>query len=159
MLVGIIEKKIKSNLNDLEKAKGYIEVLAYYQGKSEIDILKKFYESTISKIKNDYHEILLVCVDSRRLSTWIKDHINKDRDKIASTSEESVRDKVNSWITNTVDDKQYNNLSTMGLISIDDIKYKDSTKTTLAEVQTEYADKMIALILDYIKELGEKKIA
>ena len=47
----------------------------------------------------------------------------------------------------------------MGAISIDDIKYKDSTKTTLAEVQTEYADKMIALILNYIKELGEKKVA
>ena len=159
MLVGMIEKKIKSNLNNLEKARDYIEVLAYYQGKSETDILKKFYESTISKIKNDYHKILLVCVDSRRLSTWIKDHINKDRDKIASTPEESVRNKVNSWIKNTVDDKQYENLSVMGFISIDDIKYKDSTKTTLAEVQTEYADKMIALILNYIKELGEKKAA
>lgn len=159
MLVGIIEKKIKSNLNDLEKAKDYIDVLAYYQDKSEIDILKKFFESTISKIKNDYHEIFSVCVDSRRLSTWIKDHINKDRDKIASTSEESVRDKVSTWIKNTVDDKQYENLSVMGLISIDDIKYKDSTKTTLTEVQTEYANKMIALILDYIKELGKKKIA
>ena len=159
MLVGIIEKKIKSNLNNLEKAKDYIEVLAYYQGKSETDILKKFFESTISKIKNDYHEIFLLCIDSRRLSTWIKDHINKDRDKIASTSEDSVRDKVSTWIKNTVDDKQYEKLSVMGLISIDDIKYKDSTKTTLAEIQTEYADKMVALILDYIKELGEKKIA
>ena len=118
-----------------------------------------FYQDTISKIKNDYHEIFLVCVDSRRLSTWIKDHINKDRDKIASTSEESIRDKISTWIKNTVDDKQYENLSGMGLISIDDIKYKDSTKNTLAEVQTEYADKMIALILDYIKELGKKKIA
>lgn len=35
----------------------------------------------------------------------------------------------------------------MGLISIDDIKYKDSIKTTLEDVQMEYADKMIALIL------------
>ena len=76
-----------------------------------------------------------------------------------STSEDSVRDKVSTWIKNTVDDKQYEKLSVMGLISIDDIKYKDSTKTTLAEIQTEYADKMVALILDYIKELGEKKIA
>lgn len=47
----------------------------------------------------------------------------------------------------------------MGLISIDDIKYKDSIKTTLEDVQMEYADKMIALILEYIKELGEKKAA
>lgn len=88
-----------------------------------------FYQDTISKIKNDYHEIFLVCVDSRRLSTWIKDHINKDRDKIASTSEESIRDKISTWIKNTVDDKQYENLSVMGLISIDDIKYKAAQKT------------------------------
>lgn len=159
MLVGIIEKKIKSNLNNLERAKDYIEVLAYYQGKSEIDILKKFYENTINKIKNDYHEIFLVCVDSRRLSTWICDNISIDLDEVASTSEGEISDKVNTWIKNTVDDKQYKNLSVMGLINTDDIKYKGSTKITLEEVQAEYADKMIVLILDYIKELGEKKAA
>ncbi len=155
----LLEEKIKNNLHNIEKVKDYIGVLAFYQGKNEIDILKKFYESTISKVKNDYHEMFLLCIDSTRASIWIKEHINKDRDKIASTSEESVRDKVNSWIKRTVDDRQYENLSVMGLISIDDIKYKDSTKTTLAEVQAEYADKMIALILNYIKELGEKKAA
>ena len=158
-LMSTIENKINSGLNNIEKVKGYIEVLAYYQGKTEIDILKKFYESTISKVIYDYREIFFTCIDSRRLSMWIKNHINMDRDKIISSSEESVRDKVNLWIKKTVDDKQYKNLSAMGLISIDDIKYKGSTKTTLEEVQTEYADKMITLIMDYIKELGEKKAA
>lgn len=159
MLVGIIEKKIKGNLNNLEKAKGYIEVLTYYQGKSETDILKKFYQSTIRKIKNDYHEIFLLCIDSRRLSTWIRDNISIDLDDVASISEDKISDKVNLWIKRTVDDKQYENLSAMGLISIDDIKYKDSTKTTLAEVQIEYADKITALILGFIKELEEIKVA
>lgn len=158
-LIALLENKVKRNLNDIEKKKDYIEVLAYYKGKNEVDILKSFYASTISKIKNDYHEIFLVCIDSRRLSTWIKDHISKDRDKIASTSEDTIKDNVNKWIKNTVDDKQYEELSVMGLISIDDIKYKDSIKTTLEDVQMEYADKMIALILDYIKKLGEKKAA
>ena len=108
-----IENKINSGLNNIEKVKGYIEVLAYYQGKTEIDILKKFYESTISKVIYDYREIFFTCIDSRRLSMWIKNHINMDRDKIISSSEESVRDKVN----------------------------------------------LITLIMDYIKELGEKKAA
>lgn len=159
MLVGIIEKKIKSNLNKPEKAKDYIEILAYYQGKSETDILKKFYESNINKIKNDYHEIFILCVDSRRLSTWIRDNISVNLDEVASMSEDRISNTVNSWIKGIVDDKQYDNLLAMGLISIDDVKYKDSTKTTLAEVQREYEDKIIALILDYIKEIGKKKTA
>lgn len=159
VLTDVIEKQIKSNLNHIEKAKDYIEVLAYYKDKSQTDILKTFYESTISKIKNDYHEIFLVCIDSRRLSTWIRDNISIDLDVVASTSEDTIKDNVNRWIKNTVDDKQYEELSVMGLISIDDIKYKDSVKTTLADVQKEYADKMVDLILDYIKELGEKKVA
>lgn len=159
VLTDVIEKQIKSNLNHIEKAKDYIEVLAYYKDKSQTDILKTFYESTISKIRNDYHEIFLVCIDSRRLSTWIRDNISIDLDVVASTSEDTIKDNVNRWIKNTVDDKQYEELSVMGLISIDDIKYKDSVKTTLADVQKEYADKMVALILDYIKELGEKKVA
>ncbi len=158
-LIKLLEDKVKKNLNNVKEMKNYIEVLAFYRGKSNEDVLKSFYESTINKIKNDYHEIFLVCIDSRRLSTWIKDHISKDRDKIASTSEDTIKNAVNRWIKNTVNDKQYEELSTMGLIGIDDIKYKDSTKSTLADVQMEYADKMIALILDYIKELGEKKAA
>lgn len=158
-LITLLEDKVKKNLNNIEKVKDYIEVLAFYKGKNSADILKSFYASTINKIENDYHEIFLVCIDSRRLSMWIRDHISKDRDKIASTSEDTIKDSVNRWIKNTVDDKQYEELSTMGLIGIDDIKYKGSTKTTLADVQTEYADKMISLILDYVKELGEKKAA
>lgn len=159
ILEGMLEDKIKSSLSNIEEAKDYIEVLAYYQDKSETEILKKFYENNISKIKNDYHEIYLVCIDSRRLSIWIKDYINADRDEIALTSEESVRDKVNSWLKRITDNNQFEKISAMGLIDVDDIKYKNSTKTTLAEVQAEYADKMITLILNYIKELGEKKVA
>lgn len=159
LLVEMIEKKIVNNLKNHGRVKNYIEVLEYYQGKSETDILRKFYENTISKIKNDYYKIFLVCDDPTRLKTWINNHINKDRDKIASTPVESVIDIVNSWIKETVDDEQYEKLSDMRLININDIKYIDSTKNTLAELQAEYADKMIVLILNYIKELREKKVA
>ena len=158
-LDNLLEEKIKNNLNDIDKVKDYVKVLAEYKGKDEMEVLSFFYQDTISKIKNDYHEIFLICTDSKRLSKWIKKHINKNRDKIASTLENSVRDKVNSWIKNTFNDKQYEKLSVMGLISIDDIKYKDSTKNTLAEVQAEYTDTMIALILEYIKELRAKRSA
>lgn len=159
ILLPYIESKGYELVRKNEDISEIIKILAEYQNKNELVVLKKFYENTINIIKNSYHEIFLLCIDSYKLSTWIRDNISIDLDEIGSTTEEKIRDKVNTWIKRTVDDKQYEKLSVMGLISIDDIKYKDSTKTTLAEVQMEYADKMIALILDYIKELRDRKAA
>lgn len=158
MLVGIMEDKIRSNLNNFVQVKDYTEVLAYYLSESKTDILKTFYENTIRKIKSDYQSIFLLCTDSRKLCTWICDYISGDPNEVASTSEVKVVNKVDSWMKKTFDNIQYENLSSIGFISIDDIKYKNSTKSTLAEVQAEYKDKMITLILEYIKKIQEEKI-
>ena len=50
-------------------------------------------------------------------------------------------------------------MSSMGLIGIDDIKYKGSVKTTLKEVQEEYIEKVTSLVSDFIVELKKRKIA
>lgn len=155
----LLEEKIKSNLKNIDSVKDYITVLAYYKGKDERTVLLPFYQSTISRIKNDYHELLLLCADSRRLDRWISENINSDMDKVVATSEDTVKDKVNSWIKRNIEDKQFSELSDMGLITIEDIRMKDSTQTTLEEVKAEYVAKLISLIADYIKEAGKRKIA
>lgn len=155
----LLEEKIKSNLKNIDSVKDYITVLAYYKGKDERIVLLPFYQSTISRIKNDYHELLLLCADSRRLDRWINENINFDMDKVVATSEDTVKDKVNSWIERNIEDKQFSELSDMGLITIEEIRMKDSTQTTLEKVKGEYAVKLISLIADYIKEAGKRKIA
>ena len=155
----LLEEKIKSNLKNINSVKDYITVLAYYKGKDERTVLLPFYQSTISRIKNDYHELFLLCADSRRLDRWISENINSDMDKVVVTSEDTVNDKVNSWIKRNIDDKQFSELTDMGLITIEDIRMNDSAKTTLEEVKAEYTEKLISLIVDYIKEAGKRKIA
>ena len=155
----LLEEKIKSNLKNIDSVKDYITVLAYYKGKDERTVLLPFYQGTISRIKNDYHELFLLCADSRRLDRWISENINSDMDKVVATSEDTVKDKVNSWIKRNIEDKQFSELSDMGLITIEDIRMKDSTQTTLEEVKAEYTSKIIGLIMDYIEEAGKRKIA
>lgn len=155
----LLEEKIKSNLKNIDSVKDYITVLAYYKDKDERTVLLPFYQSTISRIKNDYHELFLLCADSRRLGRWIIENINSDMDKVVVTSEDTVKDKVDSWIKRNIEDKQFAELSDMGLITIEDIRMNDSTQTTLEEVKAEYAVKLISIIDDYIKEAGKRKIA
>lgn len=158
-LDNLLEEKINNNLNDIDKVNDYVKILAEYKGKDEMEVLSPFYQSTISRIKNDYHELFLLCADSRRLDRWISENINSDMDKVVATSEDTVKDKVNSWIKRNIEDKQFSELSDMGLITIEDIRMKDSTQTTLEEVKAEYVAKLISLIADYIKEAGKRKIA
>ena len=158
-LSGLLEEKIKNNLKKPDVIKDYITVLADYKGVNETDILKTFYQSTISRIKNDYHELFLLCADSKRLDKWIMEKINSDMDKVVTTSEDDARNKVNSWIQRNVEDSEFAELSNMGLMTIEDVRMKDSTMTTLEEVKTEYANTMVSRIMDYIKEAKVRKVA
>ena len=153
----LIEDKINNNLDTIEIVKDYIEVLAYYQNTDEMSILKKFYEGTINKIKNGFHEIYLLCVDSSRLSNWISDNISVDLDYVASLSESEIIQIITVRIRNMVDEKQYEKLSAMGLIGAEDIKYRGSTKNTLEEIQAEYVNRIKILVCNYVKELAKKK--
>lgn len=158
-LSGLLEEKIKNNLKKPDVIKDYITVLADYKGVNETDILKTFYQSTISRIKNDYHELFLLCADSKRLDKWIMEKINSDMDKVVTTSEEDVRNKVNSWIQRNVEDSEFVELSNMGLMTIEDVRMKDSTMATLEDVKSEYANTMVSRIMDYIKEAKVRKVA
>lgn len=158
-LSGLLEEKIKNNLKKPDVIKDYITVLADYKGVNETDILKTFYQSTISRIKNDYHELFLLCADSKRLDKWIMEKINSDMDKVVTTSEEDARNKVNSWIQRNVEDSEFAELSNMGLMTIEDVRMKDSTMETLEDVKSEYANTMVSRIMEYIKEAKIRKVA
>lgn len=159
VLMDVIEKKIKSNLDHIEKAKDYIEVLAYYKGKDERAVLLPFYEESISRIKNGYYELSSLCTDSVKLDKWISENIDSDIDKIVVYTEERVRVKVDSWVKRKIKDSEFAELSRLKLLSIEDIRMKDSTMTTLEDVKLEYETKIVYQIMEYIKEANKRKIA
>jgi hypothetical protein len=159
MLISVIEDKIKDDLKNVGKVMDYIDILSYYEDKDRTEILLAFYQSTIDSIKNDYHEMFLLCSDSRRLDHWISENINSDMDKVVSTSDDMVKLKVESWVKRKVHDDEFTELANMGLISIEDIRMKDSVQTNLEEIRMEYVTKLVMLILDYIKEASVRKVA
>lgn len=159
VLMDVIEKKIKSNLDHIEKAKDYIEVLAYYKGKDERAVLLSFYEESISRIKKGYYELSSLCTDSVKLDKWISENIDSDIDKIVVYTEERVKVKVDSWVKRKLNDSEFPELSKMELLTIEDIRMKGSTVTTLEEAKAEYVDKIIAQIMEYIKEANIRKNA
>lgn len=136
-----------------------IEIVAMYKSQSVEQIMKQQYRGELDSIKRNCTEIQMLLCDSRRLDRWIKDNINKDMDKVVVTSADTVKDKVASWLLGNLEGKLFAELSDMGLITIEDIRMKDSTKTTLEEVKAEYAAKLLSLIDDYIKEAGKRKNA
>ena len=158
MILPALEKDVEKRKANISDVKPVLEIIAIYKSQSYEQVLKNTFQSTVSRIKNDYHELLLLCTDSRRLDKWITDNINSDMDKVVATSADTVKNTVASWLNENIEDKQFAELSDMGLINIEDIKLKDSIQTTLEEVKSEYATKLVTLILDYIKEAGKRKI-
>lgn len=152
-----LEKYVSKNNNKFKDVLPALEIIAVYKSQSVEQIIKQQYQGHIDGIKRNYREAQILCTDSRKLAKWIAENINSDMDKVVATSKETVRDKVDLWIKSKLQDGQFDELSTMGLITIEDIRMKDSTQTTLEEVKAEYAAKLISLIDDYIKEAGKRK--
>ena len=159
MILPELEKEVAKRKENVDDIKPILEIIAVYKSQSFEQVLKNTYQSTISRIKNDYHELFLLCVDSKRLDKWIMDNINSDMDKVVIILEEDVRNNVNSWIQRNVEDTEFAELSNMRLISIEDIRMKESTMTTLEDVKSEYANTMVSRITDYIKEAKARKVA
>lgn len=158
-LDNLLEEKIKAGLNNIDSVKDYITVLAYYKGKDERAVLLPFYEESISRIKKGYYELSSLCTDSVKLDKWISENIDSDIDKIAVHTEEQVKLKVDSWVKRKIKDSEFAELSRLKLLTIEDIRMKGSTVTTLEEAKAEYVNKIIAQIMEYIKEANIRKDA
>lgn len=159
MILPKLEEEVTKRKANISEIKPILEIIAVYKSQSFEQVLKNVYQSSISRIKNDYHELFLLCTDSKRLHKWIEEKVNSDMDKVVVTSEEDVRNKVHLWLRRNVEDAEFTELSNMGLITIEDIRMKDSTMMTLEDVKSEYADKMISRIMEYIKEASVRKVA
>lgn len=158
-LDNLLEEKIQNNLKNIDKVKDYITVLAFYKDKDERSIFLSFYEESIDKIKKGYYELFLLCTDSVKLDKWMGKNIDSDIDKIAVHTEERVKLKVDSWVKRNIKDSEFAELSRLKLLTIEDIRIKGSTVTTLEEAKAEYVDKIIAQIMEYIKEANIRKSA
>lgn len=158
-LDNLFEEKIRNNLKNVDEVKDYITVLAYYKGKDERAILLPFYQNTIDKIKNDYHGLFALCTDLRLLDQWISENIDSDMDKVVVHTEDRVKLKVNSWFKRKIKDSEFVELSKMDLMNIDDIRMKDSSKTSLDDIREEYKTKINSLIMEYIEEANIRKTA
>ena len=159
MILPELEKEVTKRKDNVADIKPILEIIAVYKSQSFEQVLKSTYQSTINRIKNDYHELFLLCADSKSLDKWIMEKINSDMDKVVTTSEDDARNKVNSWIQRNVEDTEFAELSNMGLMTIEDVRMKDSTMATLEDVKTEYANTMVSRIMDYIKEAKVRKVA
>ena len=154
-----IEKEIEKRKGQIVELRPLLDIVAIYKNQSYEQVLKKTFQSTISKIKNDYREMSYLCVDSMRLERWIIDNIDSDMDKVVVSKEDAVRTIVAFWIQKNIDDSQFSELASMGLMSIEEIRMKDSTMTTLEDVRSEYLNMMISRIMEYIKEANMRKVA
>ena len=155
----LLEEKIKSNLNDIENIKSYAKVLSRYKNKDELSILSPFYKKIITKIRCNYQDIRLMCENHQNIKKWIKKNISADLNYVMKMSDTVINDYVKKYFNNLIDEKQLKEFIAIGLVSIDDIKYTNSEKTTLEEIQKEYIKEVVLVIENFLKELGEKKAA
>lgn len=153
-----LEKEVEKRKKNITEVKPILEIIAIYKSQSYEQILKRTYQGTISNIKNDYHELLVLYADSKRLDNWISENIDSDMDKVVTVSEDVVSNKVSTYIQRNVHDSEFTELLSMNLMSIEDIRMKDSAMTTLEDVKLEYETKIVYQIMEYIKEANKRKI-
>lgn len=159
MILPELQKEVdkrKTNVNDV---KPILKIIALYKSKSYEQILKNTYQSTINRIQEEYHQLFLLCEDNKKIDRWIFENIDSDMDKVVVTTEECLKDKIDLWICENINDSEFADLANMNLISIGDVRMKDSSAEKLEDVKKEYIAKMLSHVVEYIEEAKKRKVA
>ena len=155
-----IENLAKLSLDDKAVVEEYIIVLANYWECDEKTVLQRFYSEELKAIDMKYQELkLFLCYDKKKIRDWIVTNIGSDLTRVLKITEDEVEKRVSAWIKNDIDNECFKNMFHMGLVSIEDIKLKDSCANTLAEVQGEYLKRVVNVVVSYIKIMNQKKEA
>lgn len=152
-----IEREINKHANNIEEAKEYIEVLAYYTGKDEKTILKHVFEKEILEIKNTYREIDELCVNNKKMDTWIFENISPDMDIVLKIPFEKIESILQHWLDEKLPDKRISELTQMDFIDIKEFGLKKNLNMPITEWKMEYKEIILKLISDYIKEANRRK--
>lgn len=123
------------------------------------NIVNQHIKSEVSSIKHRYTTIRNICINSKDLKYWIENHIGLDKNKIIIASENLIEDKVKLWLDEILDEGQYEELINLDLVTVDDIRMKGDTHIALKDIKVTYIEKITLLVMDYIKQIKDKKIA
>lgn len=153
----LIEEKINSDRSDIDKVREYAKVLAYYCGKDEKAVLISVYSGDIDKIKIRFDNISHICNDGAALGKWILKNIRSDMNRVVEIKEDEIKQSVQKYVDTAMKDSIFIQMYNWGLISVEDIRMKDSLQTTLDAVKEEYISKIVPLISDSVKEAKRRK--
>lgn len=154
---------IKTKLEKLDSSqniriiKNMIAILAYYTNQDEDILLKSLYSSLVKDIKKDYQTMAEILKNKTRLNEWIKVNVSSYMNRIVAITDSELEGKIFQWVRNHVREDQFTLLSQLGLITVEDIKLKDSNKTSLSEINQEYRQRIFEEIKKSIQIARYKK--
>ena len=154
---------IKTKLEKLDSSqniriiKNMIAILAYYTNQDEDILLKSLYSSLVKDIKKDYQTMAEILKNKTRLNEWIKVNVSSYMNRIVAITDSELEGKIYQWVRNHVREDQFTLLSQLGLITVEDIKLKDSNKTSLSEINQEYRQRIFEEIKKSIQIARYKK--
>ena len=154
---------IKTKLEKLDSSqniriiKNMIAILAYYTNQEEDILLKSLYSSLVKDIKKDYQTMAEILKNKTRLNEWIKVNVSSYMNRIVAITDSELEGKIYQWVRNHVREDQFTLLSQLGLITVEDIKLKDSNKTSLSEINQEYRQRIFEKIKKSIQIAKYKK--
>lgn len=132
-----LQKEVEKRKSNVIDVKPILKIIALYKSQSYEQILKNTYQSTINRIKEEYHQLDLLCVDNKKMDRWVMENIDSDMDKVVVTTEEHLKEKIDLWIYENINDSEFSDLADQNLITIEDVRMNDSSMTILNEVKKE----------------------
>ena len=155
VLCDVIEKYIKSNLNNYDRVKPIVKILASYKNQSESYIWKSLYYSTYQRLHQHYKELDSVISSRNALIEWIKENITKDAVKLVDMDSEKLSAKVNRIVfKRIISEEQFILFIELGMLSEDFCSVEEYN--SLNEINEDYSKRILEVIGKLICDLRKK---
>ena len=155
-LVEKMNEYIQLNVQNKDKIKPIISILANHQNVEAVVIWKRVYNKTIKIIENTYKLFKAALTNKQTLDKVIRQYIGTKTKQVAVLQDDSVRrillTKLNSLLTEDV----FAELSELKVLSIEDIRLEASQAITLEESNAEIVCALVAVIMEYIEEANRR---
>ena len=147
---------INNNLENSDRIKPIISILASYQRTNELAIWRNLYKELLEKIQDTYKVYNSAIHDKKKLDSFIRQNIIHQISEIVDKSKEDINKSIDKKMNALVSEKQYNEFVGMGILSPETIRMSNSSATTLSDINNEIRSALAERIMEYIEEAKKR---
>lgn len=149
---------MRDNLENLDKVKEIVSILAPYRNETEAYIMRDLYLDYVGNIIGEYRKIKSAISSKVQLDSFVKNNVVDNMTEILDKSEDDINKIIETKLNKLMSQEKFDEFESIRIISAEDIKILNSSAVSLYDVNNEIKLALTEQIMEYIEEAKKRYV-